>query len=393
MLPRSSSFSDSWPSGSASTVTMAFQSDEPTSRFNGAVTLKYVAERFAPSLLTGWDCFCESSSLASLNEYSDRFYGVAFEAPAVALEVMLGISDKKNVFLFRHLLTFLVALAGIYAVQRMAERRFSDWRIGLLAALFLVLTPRLFAESFYNSKDLVFMAFFAIAMNTTIAFVLKPRLKIAFLHALASAVAIDVRIMAIILPAATVAILIVRLLKRELPFPVTCRALAVYLGAACILVTAMWPWLWSNPIHNFVQAFKYMSRFPWEGEVLYMGRYVRGTDLPWHYVLVWISITTPLLYLALFLVGASNTLRQIASQGPGLWKGDEELQDAVYFGLFAVPIVAVILLHSTLYDGWRQLYFIYPAFLLLVIRGWVWLGGRQSYICGRSVSRWLPLSQ
>ena len=175
------------------------------------------------------------------------------------------MGDKKNVFMFRHLLTFLVALAGIYAVQRMAERRFSDWRIGLLAALFLVLTPRLFAKSFYNSKDVVFMAFFAIAMNTTIAFVLKPRLKIAFLHALASAVAIDVRIVAIILPAATVAILIVRLLKRELPIPVTCRALTVYLGAACILVTAMWPWLWSDPIHNFRSSLQVHVEIPMGG--------------------------------------------------------------------------------------------------------------------------------
>ena len=290
--------------------------DEPTSRINGAVTLKYVAERFAPSLLPA-----AASRLESLNEYLDRDHGVAFEAPAVALEVMLGIGDKKNVFMFRHLLTFLVALAGIYAVKRMADRRFSDWRIGLLAALFLVLTPRLFAESFYNSKDVVFMAFFAIAMNTMIAFVLKPSFKTAFLHALASAVAIDVRIMAVILPAATVAILIVRLLKRELPIPVTCRALAVYLAAACILVPAMWPWLWSDPIGNFVQAFKNMSKFRWDDEVLYMGRFVRSTDLPWHYVLVWISITTPLLYLALFLVGAFNTLRQIASRGISFVEG------------------------------------------------------------------------
>ena len=89
-------------------------SDEPTSRINGAVTLKYVAERFAPSLLPA-----AASGLDPLNEYLDRDYGVAFEAPAVLLEVMLGIRDKKNVFMFRHLLTFLVALAGIYAVKRM----------------------------------------------------------------------------------------------------------------------------------------------------------------------------------------------------------------------------------------------------------------------------------
>jgi hypothetical protein len=347
-------------------------SDEPTSRTNGAVTLKYVAERFAPSLLTG-----AASGLEPLNKYLDQDYGVAFEAPAVALEVMLGIGDKKNVFMFRHLLTFLVALAGIYAVQRMTDRRFSDWRIGLLAAVFLVLTPRLFAESFYNSKDVVFMAVFAIAMNTTVAFVLKPSFKAAFLHALASAVAIDVRIMAVILPAATVAILFVRLLKRELPIPQTCLALAVYLAAASILVPAMWPWLWSDPIGNFVQAFENMSKFRWDKEVLYMGRFVPSTDLPWHYVLVWISITTPLLYLTLFLVGAFQTLRQIASRGIGLWKSDEELQDTIFLGLFAAPIAAVILLHSVLYDGWRQLYFIYPAFLLLAVRGWVSLWGND----------------
>jgi hypothetical protein len=29
------------------------------------------------------------------------------------------------------------------------------------------------------------------------------------------------------------------------------------------------------------------------------------------------------------------------------------------------------MLHSALYDGWRHMYFVYPAFLLIAIRGWV----------------------
>src|SRR6516164_6893555 len=72
--------------------------DEPTSRLNGAVTLKYVAERLAPSLLP-----TVASNLPSLNTYSEHDHGAAFEAPAVALQEMLGISDSKNVFQFRHL--------------------------------------------------------------------------------------------------------------------------------------------------------------------------------------------------------------------------------------------------------------------------------------------------
>jgi hypothetical protein len=184
--------------------------------------------------------------------------------------------------------------------------------------------------------------------------------------------------MAAILPPATIAILIVRLLKRELPTPVAFRALAVYLAVAPILVLAMWPWLWSDPIGNFVQAFTNMSRYRADSEVLYMGRFVQSTELPWHYIPVWISITTPLPYLALFVVGAFKTLRQIASRSVGLWKGNEELQDAVFFGLFATPIALVILLHSVLYDGWRHMYFIYPAFLLLAVKGWVSLWGNDS---------------
>jgi hypothetical protein len=33
------------------------------------------------------------------------------------------------------------------------------------------------------------------------------------------------------------------------------------------------------------------------------------------------------------------------------------------------PVLAVIVLHSVLYDSWRQLFFVYPSFLLLAIYG------------------------
>jgi hypothetical protein len=108
-----------------------------------------------------------------------------------------------------------------------------------------------------------------------------------------------------------------------------------------------------------------------------MGRYVHSTELPWHYVPVWISITTPLLYLGLFVVGAVNTIRKIASRRAGLWKSDEELQDAIFLALFVAPIAAIVLLHSVVFDGWRHMYFIYPAFLLVAINGWVSLWGKD----------------
>jgi len=341
--------------------------DETNQRLTGAVTLKYLVEAFhVPASWVPW-----KERLPSLPTYQDRDYGVAFEAPAFALEQLLRLRDFRDVYMFRHLLTFLVFFAGVCAVYRLALRRFLDWRIGLLSGLFLVLTPRLFAESFYNSKDIVFMAVFAVAMNTTISFVLRPRVNTAFLHALGTAVAIDVRILAVFLPVVSIAVLLLRLVRRELPLGKTSLLLALYIVGTCAFVVLMWPYLWSRPLGNFVQAFKNMAHFRWGGEIRYMGAFIEPTALPWHYTFTWIGITTPLFYLVLFVVGVFVTCRQIVTRGMKLWQDDAELQDILFLVLFFGPIAAVISFHSVLYNGWRQLYFIYPAFLLLATKGWV----------------------
>jgi hypothetical protein len=50
--------------------------------------------------------------------------------------------------------------------------------------------------------------------------------------------------------------------------------------------------------------------------------------------------------------------------------------------LFFGPLLAVIVLHSVLYDGWRQMYFLYGSFLLVALRGlhslWETLRARAS---------------
>ncbi|HYC65223.1 MAG TPA: hypothetical protein VEC14_10865, partial [Reyranellaceae bacterium] len=152
--------------------------DEVAQRTTGTVAVKYVI-----------DLFAGRQGLSAMNDYVDRDYGVAFEAPAVALEMLFGLSDSRDIFMFRHLLTFLVCLAGAWALYSLALRRFADRWLALLTVAFLMLTPRLFAESFYNSKDAVFMAAFAIALNTGVALILQPTARLALLHGLASAFA------------------------------------------------------------------------------------------------------------------------------------------------------------------------------------------------------------
>ena len=219
--------------------------DEPTQHYSGIVTLKNVLVRL--DKVTIFDDKQLPTIAMKLDEYTDRDYGVAFETPAVFLEKLLRLEDTRDIFMLRHLLTFLVSCGGVFAIFLLAERRFSDWRLGLLAALCLVLSPRLFAESFYNDKDAVFMALFAIAMNTTIGFMLKPGFGAGLVAALATAIAIDVRIMAIILPLVALTVMVIRVAKREISPSAATSATAVYIGSTIVFVVAFWPWLWSDP--------------------------------------------------------------------------------------------------------------------------------------------------
>jgi hypothetical protein len=52
-----------------------------------------------------------------------------------------------------------------------------------------------------------------------------------------------------------------------------------------------------------------------------------------------------------------------------IWKNNKERMDLILFLIFFFTIFLVIELDSTLYGGWRHLYFIYPCFIFIAIRG------------------------
>jgi hypothetical protein len=217
------------------------------------------------------------------------------------------------------------------------------------------------------------LAVLAVATNTTVRFLLRPTVGRAAWHALACAIAIDVRIMGIVLPALTLGILAIKVLKGEVTWQRAGLLLGFYLSLTAALVVAFWPYLWSAPWENFQQAFANMSKFRWNGIVLYRGESYPSDSLPWHYIPVWIGISTPLFYLACFIVGVGGILWRLGQRHWRLWQGEQEWQDLLFLAILTGPILAVIILQSVVYDGWRQLYFVYPAFVLVALRGWVML--------------------
>ncbi|MDD2459024.1 MAG: hypothetical protein PHQ83_11015 [Eubacteriales bacterium] len=341
--------------------------DEEACHYRAVVTANYVAETVGLKVTF-------PDSIPAMADYSDRDHGVLFDLAAYTMERLLGLDDSRQIFIFKHLLTYLVFFAGLIAFYQLVTRRLKDWRWGLLGTVMLFLSPRLFADAFYNAKDLVFMVTYLIAMNTASALFEKPTLGRTLVHGLATAVAIATRVMGIVLIPATIFFLLLpqkRIYIAPEPWARRLGRIAAYLAASLALTILFWPMLWSNPLENFVIAFQSLSRFErWSKEVLLMGRYYLSTDLPWYFSLAWITLTTPLLYLGLFLVGLIEWLRRVLVQHKlRFWQQSDALMNTFFQALFWGPLVSVVIFNSVLYDGWRQLYFIYPAFLIIALTG------------------------
>ena len=341
--------------------------DELISRTNGGMSLSYIAEKFNISWLKNDPVL--STFDIPLNEYYDRDYGVAFDLPAFFIERLFLLNDSRQQFLLRHLLTFLVFWAGLLAMYHAAKLRFNHWGYALLASTLLLTSPRLFGEGFYNNKDIVFMACCAASLYTLTRLRLTLSWQSALLHAVMIACTINIRIAGVIFVGLTF-FMLVALSSFRLITMRNCLTLAGVFGVTCALCTyLMWPWLWEDPFTNFLVAFKNMSKFRWDHFNLYAGEYIFAKDLPWHYLPTWIALTTPILISVFFVIGVVSILMKFVSQPFQSLKRFDSFQDLLFLAVAVSPICAAIILNSTLYDGWRQLYFVYPAIVLLSVAG------------------------
>jgi 4-amino-4-deoxy-L-arabinose transferase-like glycosyltransferase len=268
----------------------------------------------------------------------------------------------------------LLSLGGVWALFRLGTWRFRDERLGLLVAGLLVLSPRFFAESFYNAKDLVFTAGFALGIYTLVRLLARPSGWRVLAHGLASAATIDIRILGLLLVPFTLGLLALRALR---PVPTAGhrgRLLRAGLGYCAVVAAgtvAGWPYLWASPWANFSSAFSSLSHFAWSGLLLYGGELMPAADVPWHYAPVWISLTTPVAYQLAAVVGGAVAMGALVQHPWARLRTTAGQLDLLLLGWLLLPLALVIGFHSAIYDGWRHLYFIYPALLLLAVR---WAG-------------------
>ena len=318
---------------------------------------------------------------------SDNYYGVAFETPLVLLERLLGLTDTRSIHLTRHLLTHLFFILGGFCCYLLAYRLCHNRRLALLALLLFFLHPRIYAHSFFNSKDLPFLSMFIITLYLLERAFRKDTAKAFILVGIAVGLLTNIRIIGALLFPAVLAMRGLDLATAA--SPAARKHLlttgAVFALAAIVVLYATWPWLWSNPIGHFRDSLAAMAQFSTHTYVgLFQGEWTDARALPPDYLPVWFAITTPPLILLLGLAGAAAVLIKGIVWPAALFHNARLRFGFLLLACFILPPLAAVILQSTLYHGWRQLVFLYAPFCMLALLGFYWLTStfsRQPRLC------------
>ena len=353
--------------------------DEPFQRTSGFYWYLWIINNF----------FSESPNLADLKnifssmEWSREMikgkfleYGVIFDLFAVYLENILNTQNSQDVYHLKHFLNFSIFFISSIFFFYLIKYRFKNNFLGLIGVLFYITSPRIFAESFFNSKDIIFMSFVVIAIFFAIKTLKKFKIKNIIFFSLFSALSTDVRSMGIFLILLFFIFFILESIEIKDFFKKKIKFLLLIFFLYLVFTYSFWPYLWIDPINNFFAAFKSFKNYGWGGSILYLGDYVSAQRLPWHYIPVWIMISSPVIYSLLLFLGIyvifhkffTNFLKINSEDlGQKIWNSYDEKIDFFILLFFLGPLVAVIVFNSTLYNGWRHLYFIYPTLIYILI--------------------------
>ena len=333
-------------------------SDEGTQRWIAELTADYVF---------GGD--------PGLLDAQDRAYGVAFEMPLLFAERVLGLEDSRDVYLSRHVLTHLFFAASGFFCSLLAYRLTGSRALALFALLLFLLHPRLYAHSFFNSKDIPFLGMFAICLYLAHRAFRRDSLSAFVLCGAGVAILTNIRILGLMLFGAVLAM-------RALDFLLASgreERRRIALGGALFALTAAvvlygtWPVLWRDPLGQLAHSFSHMARHDWDIVEWFRGELFRSDGVPPEYVPVWFSITTPPIALLLGLAGFAATARAAAARPIEALRNTEARFALLLAGCVVLPVAAAVVLGSTLYNGWRQMYFLYAPFCLLAALGLGWL--------------------
>ena len=340
--------------------------DDEIYYLNGLHTYEYVKNLFLSIL----------NKDINIDLYKNKLkeWPIIFEFFLVFLSDIIGIKNIDKVYLLSHQLNFIFFCLALIIFYKLVQKRFNNFYLSFLSILLIILSPRIFGESFYNSRDIFFMSLFIFYSYSAYIFLEKKNYSNVIIFSILTALLINTKILGIIPIALFSLIYIYNFLNTSKKLVNEKKIIISFIFTTIISIYILWPYLWANPIVNLYLAFKNILVLHENLIVVnyYFGSYIHSDMMPWHYRTVWFLITTPIIIILLFIIGMiSQSFKIFDALKKSLNKNynfnNNLFFDLYFFFTFVITFFLVIELNASKFGGWRHLYFLYPIVIYFSI--------------------------
>ena len=293
--------------------------------------------------------------------------------------------DKASAW---HLINFLFFQIGVYFLYRLASRWMKPSAALASSALFSW-QPLLWGHAFINPKDPPFLVCFLASVCLGFEMVDslsdkpmsdRPRLSGILLPAIVLGITTSVRVLGPLAGLLVLAYAIWRFGNRFIGFM---PQLTLYGLIAVLAMFITWPFLWENPLTNFIGVFRLMSDNPTTLSVLFGGDVFRAGELPRRDMPFMLATTLtepvwPLFFFGIFIgyfrlfrqsrniskdfqeANSTNSWTSLRSSIDLAEAGNKLISLTLVLLWFLMLLAYVLLRRPAMYDGLRHFLFILP---------------------------------
>lgn len=297
-------------------------------------------------------------------------YGGLFDLIAASLEQLTSLW----IWDLRHLISAVFGLVGIVGTYKTAKLLGGE-RAGFIAAWLLAITGAWSGAMFTHTKDIPFATGMIWAVFYATRFVMslpKPALSDILKLGLAVGVALGLRVggafavIYLILATAIAAWVSHRSLSMRLNALIKAGVWLIPAAIVAFIIMAFsWPWSIMAPDH-LMQAAKAFSHFEFNMYTILGGHIISIDDVPRTYLLTYLSLRLPLLFLIGILLSAL-TLFTSLNKSSHLKASLIQYAPVVFAVIF--PVTFALIDRPVLYNGIRHFSFLMPPLAVLAAIG------------------------
>ena len=350
-----------------------FNIDETFQRRSGLYWLEYLFNFFGLEKLS----LIANEKLLSSSNFTEPWsdvYGIIFDVPAALIEIIFSLNKPIQMYEMRHFLTFFYFYIGIIFFYKTLLLRFNNKFLSLAGCFLLIFTPRIFGDSFQNNKDLVFLTFFIISTFYIFKTFENFNIKNIFLLAIFSSIATSTRLFGLIFPFTFIFIYFLSILSNKDDLK-NINKIFIFIFLYILFLFLHWPYLWISPLEKLSYLLNNLQTFG--PTLVYFNDVFYNTELvPFHYLPLWIFISTPVINLILFLSGFFLLSKvfilklfsiEKSKSNYDFWNNNNEKKDFFIFITFIIFSVIGIFFATKHYNSWRIFYFLNFFFIYFAI--------------------------